>query len=162
DKRIVMQANPGWWDKIEGNVTDVIYTPIRSDATRVAALLSGDVDILTDLPTQDVARMRTDPKLKILDGAEVRTIFIGMDQFSDELKYSNIKGKNPFKDIRVRKALNMAVDREAIRRVTMRGLSVPGALMIPPGVHGYSTELDKVAPVDVNGARKLLADAGYP
>jgi peptide/nickel transport system substrate-binding protein len=162
DKRVVMAANPNWWDKIEGNVTDVIYTPIRSDATRVAALLSGDVDILTDLPTQDVARMRSDPKLKILDGAEVRTIFIGLDQFSEELKYSNIKGKNPFKDIRVRKALNMAVDRDAIRRVTMRGLSVPAAIMIPPGVHGYSTELDKTSPVDVEGARKLLAEAGYP
>ncbi|MSP98240.1 MAG: ABC transporter substrate-binding protein [Betaproteobacteria bacterium] len=162
DRRVVMQANTGWWDKLDGNVTEVIYTPIRADATRVAALLSGDVDILTDLPTQDVARMRTDPKLKILDGAEVRTIFIGLDQFADELKYSNIKGKNPFKDIRVRKALNLAVDREAIRRVTMRGLSVPAALMIPPGVHGYTTELDKVAPVDVEGAKKLLTEAGYP
>jgi peptide/nickel transport system substrate-binding protein len=162
DKRIVMEANPHWWDKIEGNVTEVIYTPIRSDATRVAALLSGDVDLLTDLPTQDVARMRTDPKIKILDGNEVRTIFIGLDQFSNELKYADVKGKNPFKDIRVRKALNLAVDREAIRRVTMRGLSIPAAIMIPPGVHGYSTDLDKVAPVDVEGAKKLLAEAGYP
>ena len=65
-----MQANTAWWDKIEGNVTEVIYTPIKSDATRVAALLSGDVDLLTDLPTQDVARLRKDPKLKVLDGAE--------------------------------------------------------------------------------------------
>ena len=136
DKRIVMQANAAWWDKIEGNVTEIIYTPIRSDATRVAALLSGDVDLLTDMPTQDVARMRSDPKLKILDGHEVRTIFIGMDQFSPELKYSTVKGKNPFKDIRVRKALNLAVDREAIRRVTMRGLSLPAAIMVAPGVHG--------------------------
>ena len=162
DKRIVMQANTGWWDKIEGNVTEIIYTPIRSDATRVAALLSGDVDLLTDMPTQDVARMRNDPKLKILDGHEVRTIFIGMDQFSPELKYSTVKGKNPFKDIRVRKALNLAVDREAIRRVTMRGLSLPAAIMVAPGVHGHSPELDKVTPADIEGAKKLLAEAGYP
>src|SRR3990172_4687775 len=162
EKRILMQANAAWWDKIEGNVTEVIYTPIRSDATRVAALLSGDVDLLTDMPTQDVARMRNDPKLKVLDGHEVRTIFIGMDQFSPELKYSNIKGKNPFKDIRVRKALNLAVDREAIRRVTMRGLSLPAAIMVAPGVHGHSPELDKVLAADVEGARKLLAEAGYP
>jgi len=161
DKRIVFAANPAWWDKIEGNATEVIYTPIKSDATRVAALLSGDVDLVTDLPTQDVARLRTDPKLKVLDGHEVRTIFIGMDQFSPELKYSNVKGKNPFKDIRVRKALNIAVDREAIKRVTMRGLSIPAAIMIAPGVHGHSPDIDKVAPPDVDGARKLLAEAGY-
>ena len=162
DKQIVMTVNKNWWGKLDGNVTDVIYTPIKSNSTRVAALLSGDVDIVTDLPVQDVEVLKKDPKLKILDGHEVRTIFIGMDQFNDELKYSNVKGKNPMKDIRVRKALNLAVDREAIRRVTMRGLSLPAAIMVAPGVHGHSKELDKVGKVDVNGAKKLLADAGYP
>jgi peptide/nickel transport system substrate-binding protein len=162
DKRIVMQANPSWWDKIDGNATEVIYTPIRSDATRVAALLSGDVDLLTDLPTQDVARLRNDPKLKVLDGHEVRTIFIGLDQHNNELKYSDVKGKNPFKDVRVRNALNLAVDREAIRRVTMRGLSLPAAIMVAPGVHGHSPDLDKPLAVDVDKAKKLLAEAGYP
>ena len=161
-RRILMQANTAWWDKIEGNVTEVIYTPIQSDATRVAALLSGDVDLLTDMPTQDVARMQKDPKLKVLEGAENRTIFIGMDQFSNELKYSDVKGKNPFKDIRVRKALNIAVDREAIRRVTMRGLSLPAAIMVAPSVHGHAADIDKVSPVDIEGAKKLLAEAGYP
>ena len=162
DKRIVMQANPAWWDKIEGNVTEVIYTPIKSDQTRVAALLAGDVDLLTDLPTQDVVRLSKDAKLKVLEGAENRTIFIGMDQFSNELKFSDVKGKNPFKDVRVRRALNMAVDREAIRRVTMRGLSIPAAIMVAPSVHGWSADLDKVSPVNVDGAKKLLAEAGYP
>ncbi len=162
DKRLVFAANPGWWDKLEGNVTDVVYTPIKADATRVAALLSGDVDLVTDLPTQDVARLRNDPKLKVLDGHEVRTIFIGLDQYSPELKYSDVKGRNPFKDVRVRKALNLAVDREAIRRVTMRGLSIPAAIMVAPGVHGHASDLDKVAPLDADGAKKLLAEAGYP
>jgi peptide/nickel transport system substrate-binding protein len=162
DKRVLMTANPAWWDKISGNVTEVIFTPIKSDATRVSALLSGDVDLVTDLPTQDVTRLRSDPKLKVLDGHEVRTIFIGMDQHNPELLYSSVKGKNPFKDVRVRKALNLAVDREAIKRVTMRGLSIPAAIMVAPGVHGHTDELDKVAPVDVEGAKKLLAEAGYP
>ena len=162
DKRIVFAANPGWWDKPEGNVTEVIYTPIKSDATRVAALLSGDVDMVTDLPTQDVARLRADGKLKVLDGAENRTIFIGLDQFNDELQYAAVKGKNPFKDVRVRRALNMAVDREAIKRVTMRGLSIPAGLMIAPNVYGWSKDIDKVSPFDVTGAKKLLAAAGYP
>lgn len=162
DKRILMSANTAWWDKFDGNATEVIYTPIKADATRVSALLAGDVDLVTDLPTQDVTRLRNDPKLKVLDGHEVRTIFIGMDQYSPELLYSNIKGKNPFKDIRVRRALNLAVDREAIKRVTMRGLSIPAAIMVAPGVHGHSVELDKVSPVDIEGAKKLLAEAGYP
>ena len=162
DKRVVLAANKDWWGKLDGNVTDVIYTPIKSDSTRVAALLSGDVDLVTDLPVQDVDVLRKDKKLKILDGHEVRTIFIGLDQFNDELKYSNVKGKNPFKDIRVRKALNMAVDRDAIRRVTMRGLSIPAAIMVAPGVHGHTKDLDRTGKVDVAGAKKLLAEAGYP
>ncbi len=161
DKRIVLAANPNWWDKREGNVTEVIYTPIKADATRVAALLSGDVDLVTDLPTQDVARLRQDAKLKILDGAENRTIFIAVDTGSAELKYSDVKGKNPFKDLRVRRALNLAVDRESIRRVTMRGLSIPGGLMIAPNVHGYAQDIDRVPPFDPDGAKKLLAEAGY-
>ena len=162
DKRIVLVANPDWWDKREGNVTEVIYTPIKSSATRIAALLSGDVDLVTDLPPQDVARLRADPKLKILDGIEVRTIFIGMDQHADELRYSSVKGKNPFKDIRVREALNLAVDRDAIRRVTMRGLSLPAAIMVAPGVHGHTDDIDQALKLDVEGAKKLLAEAGYP
>src|SRR5258705_6173423 len=111
DKRIVLAANPDWWDKREGNVTDVIYTPIKADATRVSALLAGDVDLVTDLPTQDVARLKQNPSLKVLEGHEVRTIFIGMDQFNTELQYGDVKGKNPFKDVRVRRALNLPVDR---------------------------------------------------
>ena len=162
DKRILMTANTAWWDKNEGNATEVIYTPIKADATRVSALLAGDVDLVTDLPTQDVARLRSDPKLKVLDGHEVRTIFIGLDQGSNELLYSNIKGKNPFKDIKVRRALNISVDREAIKRVTMRGLSIPAAIMVAPGVHGHTVELDKVSAPDLEGAKKLLAEAGYP
>jgi peptide/nickel transport system substrate-binding protein len=162
DKRIVMQANAAWWDKLDGNATEVIYTPIKSDATRVAALLAGDVDMLTDLPTQDVARLQKDPKLKVLEGAENRTIFIGMDQFSNELKYSDVKGKNPFKDVRVRHALNLAVERDTIRRVTMRGLSIPAAIMVAPSVHGWSADLDKVSPANLDAAKKLLAEAGYP
>ena len=105
DKQVTMVANPNWWDKREGNATEVIYSPIKSDATRVAALLADNVDLVTDLPTQDVERLKKESKLKVLDGAENRTIFIALDQGSDELKYADVKGKNPFKDVRVRRAL---------------------------------------------------------
>ena len=161
DQRIVLTANKAWWDKLQGNVTDVIYTPIKSDPTRIAALIAGDVDAVTDLPTQDVARLRNTPNLSVLDGPEVRTIFIVMDLGSDELKYGT-KGPNPFKDLRVRKALNMSMDRSGIQRSIMRGLSIPAALMVAPGVNGYSEAADKPPAVDVEGAKKLLAEAGFP
>lgn len=162
DQRITMVQNKEWWDKATNNVTEVIYTPIKSDPTRVAALLSGDVDMLTDLPVQDVARLRQDPKLKIVDGHEVRTIFIALDEFSPELKYSDVKGKNPFKDKRVREALSIAIDREAIKRNTMRGLSLPASIIVAPGVNGHSPEIDIAIKADPDRAKKLLADAGYP
>ncbi len=163
DQRVTLVANPDWWDKANAsNVTEVVYNPIKSDSTRVAALLSGDVDMVTDLPTQDVTRLRGDSKLKVVDGHEVRTIFIAMDQFSPELKYSDVKGKNPFKDKRVREALNLAVDREAIKRATMRGLSLPAGIMVAPGVNGHSPDIDTVLKPDLDKAKRLLAEAGYP
>jgi peptide/nickel transport system substrate-binding protein len=162
DQRVTMSINKEWWGKHGGNVTEVIYTPIKSDPTRVAALLSGDVDMLTDLPVQDVARLRQDSKLKIVDGHEVRTIFIALDEFSPELKYSDVKGKNPFKDKRVREALNIAIDREAIKRNTMRGLSLPAAILVAPGVNGHAPDIDVAVKADPERAKKLLADAGYP
>ncbi|MBM3378760.1 MAG: ABC transporter substrate-binding protein [Betaproteobacteria bacterium] len=161
DQRIVMTANRNWWGKLDGNVTEVIYTPIKADATRVAALLAGDVDLVTDLPTQDVSKLRSNANLFVLDGPEVRTIFIGLDQGSDELKYGQ-KGANPFKDVRVRRALSMAVDRPAIQRTIMRNLSLPAAILVAPGVNGHSAELDKVGPANIEGAKRLLAEAGYP
>lgn len=162
EQRVTMTQNADWWDKHTSNVKEVVYTPIKSDPTRVAALLSGDVDLLTDLPTQDVARLRNDAKLKILDGHEVRTIFLAPDMGSPELKYSNVKGKNPFADKRVRQALSLAIDRAAIQRNTMRGLSMPAALIVAPGVNGHDPALDTPPKADAEAAKKLLAEAGYP
>ena len=162
DQKISMVANKDWWDAANAsNVDSVTYSPIKSDATRVAALLSGEVDLLTDLPTQDVAKLRADPKIAIMEGNEVRTIFFAMDQGSDEIRGSNIKGKNPFKDKRVREALSVAIDREAIKRAIMRGLSAPAALMVAPGVNGHTADIDTPAKADPEKAKKLLAEAGY-
>lgn len=161
DQRLVMSANKAWWDKMPGNVTDVVYTPVKADATRIAALLAGDVDAVTDLPTQDIARLRNTPALAVLDGPEVRTIFIALDQGSEELA-GGVKGKNPFKDVRVRQAMSMVIDRPAIQRTIMRGLSIPAALLVAPGVNGHTEAADKVAAPNMDAAKKLLADAGYP
>jgi len=162
DQKVTMTINKGWWGKHSGNVTEVVYTPIKSDPTRVAALLSGELDMLTDLPTQDVARIRADSRLKVMDGNEVRTIYLAMDMHSPELKYSDVKGKNPFKDKRVREALSIAIDRELIKRNTMRGLSLPASIMVAPGVNGHTPELDQPIKADPDKAKRLLADAGYP
>ena len=162
DQKITMTINRGWWDKHSGNVTDVVYTPIKSDPTRVAALLSGELDLLSDLPTQDVARLRADSRFKLVDGNENRTIYLALDTFSPELKYSDVKGKNPFKDKRVREALSIAIDRELIKRNTMRGLSLPAGIMVSPGVNGNTPDIDQAVKADPERARKLLADAGYP
>jgi peptide/nickel transport system substrate-binding protein len=161
EQRITMTLNNAWWDKHQNNVKEVVFTPIKSDPTRVAALLSGDVDMLTDVPTQDVARLRANNRLQVVEGPEVRTIFLAPD-LGPELKYSNVKGKNPFADRRVRQAMSMAIDREAIKRNIMRGLSIPAALMVAPGVNGHTTELDAPAKPDAEAAKKLLAEAGYP
>ncbi len=161
DQKITMVINPDWWGSNKGNITEVTYLPIKSAPTRVAALLSGDVDLLTDLPAQDVVKLQQDPKLKLVEGNETRTIFFAMDQGSDELAGSNVKGKNPFKDKRVREAFNIALDREAIKRATMRGLSIPAGIMVAPGVNGNTPDIDVALKLDLAKAKKLLAEAGY-
>ena len=162
EQRIMMARHDGWWDKPSGNVQQVVYTPIKSDATRVAALLAGDVDMLTDVPVQDLDRLGKDKKLKVVNGPEVRTIYLAPDLGSAELKYSNVKGKNPFADKRVRQALSLAIDREAIKRNIMRGVSVPAGLMVAPGVNGHSPQLDTPVKANVAEAKRLLTAAGYP
>ncbi|HYF20271.1 MAG TPA: ABC transporter substrate-binding protein, partial [Ramlibacter sp.] len=160
--RTTFVRNGNYWGKIEGNVQEVVFTPIGIDATRVAALLSGEIDVMEPVPLQDVDRVNASPNNKVMVGAELRTIFLGMDQRRDELQYSNIKGKNPFKDKRVRQAFYQAIDIDGIQKTVMRGASKPTALLIGPGNNGFVEDLNKRYPYDPEGARKLLAEAGYP
>jgi peptide/nickel transport system substrate-binding protein len=162
DVRTVAVKNSNWWGKIEGNVDEIVYTPIKQDSTRLAALLSGEIDFILDPSPQDIPRLKQDGKIKVVEGMENRTIFLGMDQYRDELQYSGVKGKNPFKDKRVREAMQAAIDVNALKTQVMRGLSVPTAVMYAPQVDGYAKELDKVKGPDRARARKLLAEAGYP
>ena len=161
-QRTVLQRNPAYWGKIEGNVTEVIFTPIGNDATRVAALLSGEIDVMEPVPLQDVARLQASPTLKVMQGPELRTIFLGMDQRRDELQFSSVKGKNPFKDRRVRQAFYQAIDIETIKTRVMRGAATPTALMVAPGIKGFVAEQNKRLPHDPEAAKRLLAEAGYP
>jgi len=154
--------NGNYWGKIEGNVVNVEFTPIGNDATRVAALLSGQVDVIEPVPLQDVARINAGGKSKVMQAPELRTIFLGMDQKRDELLYSSVKGKNPFKDKRVRQAFYQAIDINGIQRTVMRGASNPTALMVGPGINGFDPALNTRLPFDTEAARKLLSEAGYP
>jgi peptide/nickel transport system substrate-binding protein len=138
-----------------------VFTPIGNAATRVAALISGEIDMMEPVPLQDIARIEANAELKVLHGMEARTIFLGMDQKRDELLLSNIKGKNPFKDKRVRQAFYQAIDIEAIKTRIMRGTSTPTALMVAPVVDGFAPELNKRLPYNPEAAKKLLAEAGY-
>jgi peptide/nickel transport system substrate-binding protein len=160
--RTTLQRNPGYWDRIEGNVQEVVFTPIGNPSTRVAALLSGEVDMMEPVPVQDIARIQSNANFKVMQGPELRTIFLGMDQSRNELLFSNVKGKNPFKDKRVRQAFYQAIDVNAIQKAVMRGASAPTGLMIAPGITGFPADLNKRLPYDPEAAKKLLAEAGYP
>ena len=163
DEMTVLTRNANWWgnDMFPGNVDKIEYRPISNVATRVAALLSGEVDFVLDAPLQDLKRIEAADGLQVKTVAQIRSIFFGMDQGVDELRSSNIKGKNPFKDARVREAFNLAIDKKAIQRVVMEGLSFPTAMITPPGVLGNTPELDKSYGFDLDRAKSLMADAGY-
>ncbi len=160
--RTVFKPNPKWWGKKEHNFDEVIFSTISNDATRVAALLSGEVDWVDPVPLQDIQRVNANPGTQVLTGPELRTIFLGFDQIRPELKDSDVKGKNPFKDARVRKAFYQAIDIEAIKSRVMRGLAEPSALMISPLQFKAHAAEFKRHPYDPEAAKKLLVDAGYP
>jgi peptide/nickel transport system substrate-binding protein len=163
DVKTVYKANENWWHKREGNISSVTFTPIKSDATRVAALISGELDFILDPPPQDLERLEKTPNTKVINGVENRIIFIGMDQARDELQYSNVKGKNPFKDKRVRQALYQAIDIDTIKTRLMRGQAFPtGGITVSPLGAFNDPAIEKRLPFDVNAAKKLMADAGYP
>jgi peptide/nickel transport system substrate-binding protein len=160
--RTVMTRNPNWWNRHEGNVDEVVYAPISADATRVAALLSGEIDLLQDPPPQDMDRLANNAGTRVINGMENRIVFFGFDQARDELAYSNVRGRNPFKDRRVREAFYRAIDIEAIKAKTMRGQSMPTGCMTPSPLACVDKALEPRLPYDRELARKLLADAGYP
>ena len=164
DVRTVMKQNPDYWGKGKAplQVTELTYLPIKAPATRVAALLSGEVDLLQDVPAQDVERLKKDSKLRVTDGPENRSIFLGLNLGAKELKYSDVKGKNPLADPRVREAIALAIDRDAIKRAVMRGQSIPSGIIAPSFVNGYEKAFAAYGKADVAKAKKLLADAGYP
>ena len=165
DVRTVLDRNDAWWgwaDKRSGNVQQVSFVSIRSDATRLAALASGEVDLVLDPPYQDIARLQADPRIALLRTVDLGQQYLGFDQARDELEGSDVKGRNPFKDRRVRQAVYHAINATLIAEKVLRGQAVPTGAFLSPLVEGSLVELDKRLPYDPARSRALLAEAGYP
>lgn len=162
DRRTVVEKNPLWWDKPVGNVDRVEFNVIASAPTRVAALLSGEMDMIYSVPPQDIARIKQTPGLKILETPELRTIFLGFNVSRDQLPTSDIRGRNPWRELKVRQAVSLAIDENAIVSRVMLGLGHPTFEMWGPGVNGYDASLDVRPKTDAAKAKALMSEAGYP
>ena len=161
--RTTYRRNPTWWGRFDGNVQEIVYTPIGNDATRLAALVSGEIDFVLDPAPRDIPRLRNTAGVKVIQGPENRLLFIGMDQQRDELLHGSVKNRNPFKDVRVRRAMYQAIDIETMRTKLMNGMAVPTGGHTPSPVGAYNDpELEKRLPFDLAQSRRLLAEAGYP
>jgi peptide/nickel transport system substrate-binding protein len=163
DVKTVMVRNDAYWgiDQFPMDVTEIVYTPIQNAATRVAAMLSGEIDFLQDMPVQDLERVNAVDGLVVKQAPQNRVIFFGMNQGADDIEADNIDGANPLADVRVRQAMSMAINRDAIRQVVMRGQSEPAGMIAPPFVNGWTAEMDAESSTDVEAAKALLAEAGY-
>ncbi len=165
DVRTTLRANPRWWGRGGadiGNVEEVQYAVIQSDASRLAALASGQVDFVIDPPFQDLPRLKQDDKLAIVHTTDIGTQYLAFDQHREELQGSDVKGRNPFKDVRVRRAVQQAIDMDLIARQVLRGQGTPTASFVSPLVDGYAPAREKRPAFDLAAAKALLAQAGYP
>jgi peptide/nickel transport system substrate-binding protein len=162
DHKTVVEKSAGWWGKPEHNLDQVEFDVIGNASTRVAALLSGELDMVYSVPPQDMARIAQTRGLRLIQNPELRTIYLGLDVWRDELPTSDVKGKNPLQDLRVRQAFALAIDEPAIAQKVMLGLAHPTWMMWGPGVNGYDEKLDVRPKVDLAKAKGLLVDAGYP
>ena len=165
DVRTVLRANPNYWgraDRRQGNVAEVVFVSVKSDATRLAALASGEVEMVLDPPYQDIERLQRDPRIVLQQMPDIGQQYLSFDQSRDELEFSDVKGRNPFKDLRVRKAVYHAINVPLIIDKVLRGQAVPTGAFLSPRVEGSSPELDQRLPFDPARAKALLAEAGYP
>jgi peptide/nickel transport system substrate-binding protein len=164
--RVVMKANYGYWGG-EEPWDKITFKILTNSAARVAALLSGDVQMIETVPTSDIAKLSQDKRFSLVDKVSNRVIYVHLHQWSDKAppfvtaRDGKPLDKNPFKDARVRKALSMAINRDAIADRIMEKKAVPAAQLLPDFFYGTSKKLKPVK-YDPEGAKKLLAEAGYP
>ncbi|MEL7214366.1 MAG: ABC transporter substrate-binding protein [Pseudomonadota bacterium] len=159
--KTVLEPFGGWWGDVEHNVTMAEFTPIQNPATAVAALLSGDVDLINPVPIQDAARLSGRSGVEVIQGIEARVIMLGMKQDEDTLAYGDEGAANPFLDQRVRAAMAHAINVPAILQTIMRGNAEPASQLVSPAMRGYSDANAARPAYDPDMARELLAAAGY-
>jgi peptide/nickel transport system substrate-binding protein len=158
--RLVLEKNPDYWGE-KAAFDHVVIKPINSDPTRVAALLAGDVDMIDLVPTADIAHLKTNPEVVLSQGVSNRVIYLHLDHDRDDSPFvTGTGGKNPLKDVRVRKAISKAINRPAIVEKVMEGIAIPAGQLLPEGFFGVSPNL-KAEAYDPEGAKKLLAEAGW-
>ena len=160
--RTTLVPHGGWWDDLESNITEAVFTPIGESATGMAALLSGEIDFIEPIPLQDVPRMKERAGFTVHEGVEARVLMLGFSHDSDALKYSDeTSDKNPLLDVRVRKAIYQAIDVDALTSRVMRGTAQPVAQLVSDKMKGYSTANAARLPFDPDASKALLAEAGY-
>ena len=160
DTSTTLERNPKWWDTTQTVLDRVVIRPIGSDATRIAALVAGDADLIQGVPLQAIDQLHNNPEIKVAEATDMRTLFLGMDQHSDHLP-ADPALPNPFKDVRVRRAVYQAIDIVAIQKRVMRGLSRPAGTMVAPSINGYDQGQDVRLPYDPAASRALLKEAGF-
>jgi len=161
DAKTIFEVNAAWWDKPAHNITRIEFLPITSAATRVSALLSGEIDFTNNAPLQDIPRLKAAPEVKVLASNELRSTYFLLN-LKEKLFESDVTDKNPFKDKRVRQALYQAIDINAIQKRTMRGLSRNTGALVAPAIPGYAEAQEPRLAFDADKAKALLAEAGYP
>ncbi|WP_458096332.1 ABC transporter substrate-binding protein [Roseomonas sp. WA12] len=164
--RAVLARNPDWWGGAQP-WTQVNYRFLPNDASRTAALLSGDVDLIDQIPTSDLAKLKREPRLAVSEIPSLRTMFLAPIHAAEgsHPQVTDNNGvplpKNPFLDLRVRRALSLAINREALAERVMEGAAVPTGQWLPEGAFGYNPAV-KPDGFDPDAARRLLAEAGFP
>ena len=161
--RIILVANPDYFGD-KPKFDKLTFKPIKAGPARISALLAGDVDFIDAVPPLDVARLKTNDSLRLSSGASNRVIYLHLDQFRENSPHITAKDgspiKNPLLDVRVRKAISHAINRDAIVARVMEGVAVPAGQLLPAGFHGVSENM-KPPTYDPALAKKLLAEAGY-
>jgi len=151
-----------WWGEAEHNITEAIFTPIQNPATAVAALISGDVDMINPVPIQDAERLAAREGVKVIKGIEARVIMLGVGHDHAQLKFGADAGEpNPFQDVRVRRAVAQAISVPAILQTIMRGNAEPASQLVSPAMRGFSEPNAEGVTQDIEAARALLDEAGY-
>jgi len=161
--RIVLERNDNYYGT-KASFDKVVFKPIKSGPARISALLAGDVDFIDNVPPLDVARLKKDKSVQLSSGPSNRVIYLHMDQFREDSPHITAKDggkiKNPLMDVRVRKAISLSINRDAIVDRVMEGVAVPAGQLLPAGFHGVSANMKPDA-YDPKMAKKLMAEAGY-